>query len=98
MVIYTEGEVDVHGRRLICDITTTTSTDGVPTSTGEALLWAGLSNPLPGASSIFLQAFEEAKTAGVGLFSVFPVALATSAAVQPSALRATLTVLPHPDA
>ena len=29
VVIYTEGEVDAYGRRLICDVTTTTSTDGV---------------------------------------------------------------------
>ena len=32
--IYTEGEVDAHGRRFICDVTTTTSTGDVPTSTG----------------------------------------------------------------
>ena len=90
ITIHTQGEVDAHGRRLVCDVTTITA-NGTPTSTGEALLRAGLSHPLPGAPATFVQAFEEAKTAGVGLFSVLPVALATSAAVQPSALRATLT-------
>ena len=90
IVIYTQGEVDAHGRRLVCDVTTIAA-DGTSTSTGVALLRGGLSYPLPGAPASFLQAFEEAKTARVGLFSVFPVALATSAAVQPVALRATLT-------
>ena len=90
ITIYTQGEVDAHGKRLVCDVTTITA-NGTSTSTGEALLRAGLSHPLPGAPTTFLQAFEEAKTARVGLFSVFPGALATSAAVQPVALRATLT-------
>ena len=79
IIMYTQGEVDGNGRRLVCDVTTITA-NGTPTSTGEALLRAGLSHPFLGAPSTITQAFEEAKTAKIGLFSVLPVALATPAA------------------
>ena len=53
---------DAHVTRLIYDVTTFDDS-GTPTSTGEVLLWAGLSYPLPGAPATFLQAFVEAALA-----------------------------------
>ena len=49
VLVHMAGEVDVHGRRLVCTIAITTS-QGTSTSIGECLLQAGLSYPCPAHS------------------------------------------------
>ena len=89
--IHTAGEVDVHGRRLICTIAITTSShQGTSTSIGECLLRAGLSYPMPDASADFTGAFAEAQASSSGVFAILPHSLAASNQLCPSQLRAAL--------
>ena len=69
--VHTAGEVDIHGRRLVCTIVITTS-QGMSTSLGECLLRAGLSYPLPGAPVTYTTAFSKAQASRSGVFSIFP--------------------------
>ena len=89
ITIHTSGEVDVHGRRLVCSIATTIC-QGQSTSIGESLLRAGLSYPLPGAPATFTAAFAQAEASQSGVFGVFPPSLAHSAEATPAQLRAAL--------
>ena len=87
--VHTAGEVDVHGRRLVCTIAIATN-QGTSTSIGERLLQAGLSYPLPGAPTTYVAAFREAQVSRLGVFGIFPPSLATTHQLHPSQLRAAL--------
>ena len=73
--------------KLICSILTTDSL-GMSTSIGQCLLGAGLSYPLPGAPSTYTTVFAQVEASCLGVFKVFPPALAHSPEVTPSQLRA----------
>ena len=88
--VHSAGEVDIHGRRLVCTIAITTSRQGRSTSLGECFLQAGLSYPMPGAPATFTRAFTEAQASSSGVFAVLPHSLATSHQLHPSQLRAAL--------
>lgn len=94
IIVYTGGETDASGHRLICDIMVVNES-GTATSTGEVLLRAGLSYPLPRAPTTFREAFAEAEASHSGVFRVLPADLATSAGVQPVALRAQFQASRH---
>ena len=90
VTIYTAGDMDIHARRLVCDVHTTNS-QGITTSPGERLLQAGLSYPMPNAPANYLAAFAEAEATATGVFSHFPPNLAKSPELRPHRLRSSFS-------